>query len=476
MFVDRWNCVSPQDRVKVSLVVALFLLLSPAWAQGQLDRSQASEVEAGASAPVGLEGRSFLLPSEELELVVREAYSQLEKYTAAAGEGIEFTLTDFETLRRPLFNEVLWTDLATMPVGAVIDVVPEGHLDQASGVRTVEYQASWSFQEDGWAATEEGRRMIGLTVDQALREVARELPQYEGIVALTRYRVRARLGERERVYDASVLWRPGSEPGQAIFFALDHIVQGLEEAARETRPVPGEAPIELIPVSDASTSGTCESWTQSRTHSDFKSGTNGHITGSHVSSASFQITCSCDSSCNSICNAQVTSYTCSDSGFPADACHKMAVALDTSSDWRGYATTSGAGCAAGMACAQKSCLFCACSLGVSVSAFGTGVTFSATDAHWTGNNQFSATCAPCEEITCGDTVLDPTFPSAEGEDTECGTSGTGGGGGGGGSSDGGDGGTGESCADVYCDGVYSGQACGTTTTEMVAEAESICGL
>lgn len=467
-------------------LVALAGWLLPGVAAADLTESELVTSEAQSSIPspavAGTPSRSFLPPAGQLEHVVREAYARLEKLTAAAGDGVELTLTDFETLRRTTFDEVLWVDLATMPGGHVIDVVPESHLDQPTGVATVRYNASWRFQEAEWAATEEGRRMIGMTVAQVLPEVARELPAYQGVVALTRYRVRVKLDAREREYDAAVLWRPGTRPGDATFFVLDHIVQGVEEAARETRPVPAEVPLDLGPIRKAAGSaGTCESWTDTRYRSPSQTGTNGHFYGGHSSSATFSITCACDTACNSTCDARVAGYSCADTGgLVVDACHKMASALDASSDWRGFATSIGASCGAGLGCVQRACLFCACSLGVSVSAFGATVSFSSTNADWTGNLKFTATCAPCQQVdTCGSTEIIPSIEPGAEEDP-C-TSSSGGGGGGG--NDGDDGGTGstggsgsgESCTDVYCNGSYAGEACGTTTEQLVEAAIEMCG-
>lgn len=428
---------------------------------------------------------AFLPPAEKLETIVRQAYDRLAELTAAAGEGVEVRLFDFQTLRADQLDEVLWTDLATLPAEHVIDVVPESRRDALTAMPTVQYHASWRWHEEEWMATEEGRRMIGMTVRDVLREVAQENAAYAGIAAATRYRVHVRLGERERTYRAAVLWRPGDRPGEATFFALDHVLQGVEEAAREKRPTLNEAPLRLDRVTAASTWGTCYSWSDTRNRARTATGSNGHFgSGMHYSGADFSITCACDSACNSTCDAYVNSPICADTGgFNSDACHKMASAIDASSGWQGNALSTGASCAAGLACAQKACLFCACSLGVSVSAFGASVTFGASGSpDWTGHLQFSATCAPCEEVSGGgscdtdtEIIPDPWEPGDEEED--CGTGGgSGGGDGGDWNDDGGDAGSGgESCADVYCEGDYAGQACGTSAQEMIDEAVDMCG-
>jgi hypothetical protein len=425
--------------------------------------------------------RGFLSPPEELENVVRKAYERLAKLTAAAGEGVEITLSDFQTLRADQLGEVLWTELATLPAGDVIDVVPESHRDAVAGLTTVRYRASWRWHDEDWMATDGGRQMIGMSVSDVLREVAKDDPVYAGVAAVTGYQVRVRLDERERTYRAAVLWVPGERPGQATFFALDHILQGVEEAAREKRPTPAEAPLRLDRVTAQSSWGTCYSWTDTRTRPRTATGTNGHFgSGMHYSGADFSITCRCDAACNSTCDAYVYNPICADTGgFTGDACHKMSSAIDASSDWRGDGTTSGAACAAGLACAQKACLFCACSLGVSVSAFGANVTFGTSGGpDWTGHLQFTATCAPCEQ-SCS-TELEPVDdPWGEPSSGGCDDGGGGGGGGDGGDWDGGgdDGGGsgGTSCADVYCEGTYAGQACGSTAEEMIDEAIDMCG-
>lgn len=74
---------------------------------------------------------------------------------------------------------------------------------------------------------------------------------------------------------------------------------------------------------------------------------------------------------------------------------------------------------------------------------------------------------PCERSNC------EWQPEPDPECEDPGGSGGGGGGGGGGGWGGGSGG-GQVCVPVYCNGVYGGEACGTTTGQIVDEAWDIC--
>jgi len=74
----------------------------------------------------------------------------------------------------------------------------------------------------------------------------------------------------------------------------------------------------------------------------------------------------------------------------------------------------------------------------------------------------------CAQSNCDWQII----PDPETCEDDGGSSGGGSGGGGGGGW--GDGGGGETCVDVYCNDVYAGQACGTTTAQIVDEAWNMC--
>jgi hypothetical protein len=155
-----------------------------------------------------------------------------------------------------------------------------------------------------------------------------------------------------------------------------------------------------------------------------QTGSNDHVWGSHSAEANINVRCTCSSACASTCAASVISSSCSDSGFPADMCHKMATSTKESGDFKGNGHQTPSACAAGVGCVKKSCLFCLCGLSISVTVSGVTVTFAPSSAvDWDANHSGSAVCPVCE-------LTPPPPPPPPGGGGGGGGGGTGGGGGG----------------------------------------------
>lgn len=360
-----------------SLMLLFALLPASAWAKGPSGRD---------------------IAPEQRQLVVKEAYASLARLTAAGGEAIGFKLESFRTVEPSEFASVLWLDLVSMPGGDMLDV---GREEKQFNGRTdaVIYRPQWSLDGEDFLTTPEGLSLYGKTVGDILAELVPTKPDVAAVKAITSYRVTAHYRGKSRSYDAAVLWlapRPGR---RATLFIVDNITQGVEEAVRE-RPIRPQ-PRSLGPVPKTA---TCEYSSSLRRSNQTLTGTNGHIgSGYHKAAASVDFDCTCETSCVATCEPSFAVQSCTESGgFTTDACHKMATNASLSTTGTSDGRTNPPGCAAGLGCIQRACLYCMCSLGVEVEVSGVTVQFSSSGTpDWEGNLTFSWQCAACQQPAGG---------------------------------------------------------------------------
>jgi|GEM_PF-1877325 len=346
-------------------------------------------------------------PSIE-EKSIRAAYQRLAEYTSAAGTPVTFELSDFRTLQAPSFAANPLEDIATMPGGDLIDVRREAQFDEARSLAWATYSAQWGSQELSWAETFEGQAWKGLSVGDAFA-IVRDQPALDRVAAITTFSVAASLEGKVRRYRASFLWLRESEGDASTsrfrFIALDHITQGVGEAAAETLPAPS---FSLSPEHGESLGqsrqalGVCAPQSSPWTDTQWLQNWDYHITGRHYSHGIFSYDCRCDSDCSSTCEVvDIGGLGCQDEGVSWNFCHVMSTSASRSSGRQGSGDVNPAACAAGLGCVEKSCPLCLCiGLSVGVSVLGTSVTFSYTGSpDWTGSLQSNYTCPRC--TNCG---------------------------------------------------------------------------
>jgi len=341
---------------------------------------------------------------EDAERVVRAAYDRLAHFIRESGNEIDFSLNHLDTVSKEHFDELYYADVVTFPSGWVIDVTPSRHEERetlSSGGtrvrRTTEYLAEWSYREVNWDQTTEGRRMLTLKLDEVLDKVGRHDQVAAATLAITRYEVGVKLGNRGRTYRAAFFWMPGDDKVGWRARPLDLITQGVAQAAIETEesgewkwldePIPARrSQGDVSSVAGAST--FCSPKEDVESESKVSAlGTNDHFTGNHHSEATFEVTCSCQSSCNSRCSATVKDVFCEDTeGSIMGFCHAFGQAQQASSDSQGDGQTNAPSCAAGFGCVQKTCELCFCGVSVSVGISSTNVEFTESGSpDWSGN-------------------------------------------------------------------------------------------
>jgi hypothetical protein len=366
------------------------------------------------------------LTHEQMEEAVRTAYARAAAYMANAGAEVELDVGAVQTLEPREWDTILWTDIATYPEGWVIEVIGSNRSHRDDGVLTSQTRSyeprwrerpsfDWSHPEMKWAAA--------ATVREAVEfESQHDNPGWKRLFAITTYEVAVTFAGRSRQYQAAFFWYT-EEGGGLALSALDRITQGIGEALSEPVPPEGlwfpapERPPRLglrsgrsaatspslQGITASTTSGpTCTS--SSNTDSTFKNarGTNGHSSGYHEGYAGIQNSCSCDVACTSRCRGGFAGLGCADTGLATTygKCHNLAQNQAPGSETRFDGHLSGATCATGYGCAQRTCVgsTCGCSVSIGVSASGASVTFSPSNAEWTAQLPHTTYCGACTEV------------------------------------------------------------------------------
>jgi hypothetical protein len=184
-------------------------------------------------------------PHELFVEIIETAYRLLAAYAEGPETSISFSLSDFETLPRERFDEVLYREVTSPPEGRVIDITPSRVGVPGTEIRHARYIARWSPRERSLSDFPEGVRMLTLTLAEVLDEItAANDPKFRDVYAVTRYKVVARLSGEQREYVAAFFWREadGTDGDGWRFYVADHIIpQGVAEAAVEGLPTATEA-------------------------------------------------------------------------------------------------------------------------------------------------------------------------------------------------------------------------------------------
>jgi hypothetical protein len=352
------------------------------------------------------------LDEDQMKQIVQTAYSKLAQYTVGSGKRLTLELGPIETFQRDRFEQVRYLDIVDMPDGRVIDIQRRSHNRRIHmGALTTDivqaaYSPAWRTLGPAWASSEWGREIYRLSVGEVLRRTGAKQAELLRVGAISAFTVTATLGGESRTYHAAFLWIAGGRKGLASFLVTDNIVQGVDAAARDSAPpfVASNGPAHLrsrrsikAPVTEFD--AACVAGTVTFTGSGNRQSATGHASGQHEANAAFEIDCSCNSDCSQSCSSSLLYTSCLDSGF-TDECHKMASSQATDTDFSSAGDRAAPQCSAGFGCVEKSCLFCACGLSVSVSANGPSVSFSgASAADWDGSLSYSHVCPTCRADT-----------------------------------------------------------------------------
>ena len=107
-----------------------------------------------------------------------------------------------------------------------------------------------------------------------------------------------------------------------------------------------------------------------------------HITGKHKAKSDLVNTCLINSDCSAICRVEIASADISESflSVTSNACHVVGLSSRFEDGFPGCKTTVGY--------AAKACLFCQCSVTISIGPVGTN-----SDGFWTTEHSYSASCS-----------------------------------------------------------------------------------
>jgi hypothetical protein len=350
-------------------------------------------VASGASAGAKRPGRD-ISPADR-ELIIRQAYANLAEHVAAGGAPIAFKVESFRTFEAADLATVQWLDLVTMPGGDMLDMAREQR-DWNGEPIAVAYRPTWKLGAADYLQSPEGQRLIGMTADRVIAEVATKKPTMGSALAITTFVVTVEFQDMSRTYTASAIWLPPAPGRDATVVLMDHVTQGVEQALQE-RPRPAVA---AVRQRSKAFGAQCQPDSATSRLSQQLEGTDGHFFGHHAAIATVDFTCTCRSDCYELCSSNFIDSTCEDTGLTSNFCHNMATAVNASTNDREDARAEGPGCGAGLGCIEKSCAFCWCNLGVSVSIRGIDVSFSNNGGEdWSGNVPFGHQCGRCVEVT-----------------------------------------------------------------------------
>lgn len=116
----------------------------------------------------------------------------------------------------------------------------------------------------------------------------------------------------------------------------------------------------------------------------------GHLAGRHRASDDLQRFCEYSSTCNVLCQIDIQNFTVSDTGLTAEPCHVFGSAQSFQDASNGGTVSQGATCTSVAGAGVKSCLFCACSVEVSILA----VSVNVNNGIWVYNHNLTDTCEP----------------------------------------------------------------------------------
>ncbi len=292
-----------------------------------------------------------------------------------------------------------------MPGGDVIDVTRIVYTDENTGERRVQYDPSWRFETEPFLLSAEARSLATMSVEELVAAVSLEQPDLKETKSVSTYDVKVTLDDISRSYKAVILWLGVDETGMISLRFVDHIVQRLDDAAREPLVAVRDATAFFDETADrmmASHGGgrcpdpNCDTHIFTVAQPFFLSNSLGHLWGSHTSNGQLNTVCTCNRWCLNRCRTTLSTFSaCTDSGASTTACHARKVDVALSSRFSELDPVS---CAAGWACGIKACLFCACGVTANVQIAGNGVSFTfgaenIFNFQWTGGG----TCRRCDQ-------------------------------------------------------------------------------
>jgi hypothetical protein len=400
---------------------------------------------AGASEGEAWEGLTLApnIPTVEaattndFERLIREAYEGVETYSQASTPA-EFSLSHFVT--RP-FEEVKgepYPSLATPPGGEFLHLV-RNILGYPDGSQVLSYDYRWKDGVTLSAASVEAQMLEHGSIGRFLDMASQDGTEFGHVRFVTQFHVGVEAVGRRRNYRAAVLWIPAASEDHWYLYPVDHVVTGLDTVGFEkippmtrTQRIEIDGGLEILSWQGEGAeqdeegigrSQTCSESLQRTSTSDYRESGSGHLAGKHWANWQGRFQCSCSLACQNSCRFLAGGSECEDSGLTLNACHKMAEShvgnTGTTSDGR---STS---CTAGMGCAQKSCLGCACSFSITAKiSEGVGVSLEPSDAAWSATLGQTHSCGACNQ-TCLRVSLDGSTEQVDCDPTTGGTAGGG---------------------------------------------------
>lgn len=391
-----------------------------------LDRS-ATGFEDGVNRPLDLADHRLL------EQIVQVAYDSYELYVEAGGRELDFAIRDFRTFQGDELAHVFYGEVIEFPGGLALEMARGRRTfttPSFSGLIGLWFDVEWAEHDSDHMMPEaEWRKLETMSLDSYIRLVGQSEAGINRVEAVTAYRVHVAMEGQEREYRAAFFWAPESD-GSTDVIVMDHIVQGVESALRESEPPTRRLqepfhPAGELPGATHEAAGTCFANYSELSREKSPSASGGHRDGgSHRATGNFDIACTCTTSCRSECSSTVSSKECKDStGYSLSAydggvtCHKMSEpSFDEEIIIKDNGDVEGATCGAVVACAMKGCYAgCFCSASISVSISRGEVSMSNVDGEWSQSAKFVRTCMTCEENDTGQPIClpNPDGPPAE---------------------------------------------------------------
>jgi len=403
---------------------------------GDGDFENASDSQPAQAQPKELrglnhpDGRLEVTRAAVLEKFIRVAYERLSRLVGRSGEKIEFELSDFRTYYPEEYDQANWLSVVDMPAGWVVDVSRKRERRVEGGAVTssrIWYEASWDHRSEFPVTDELRSATLQDMVDSAQTD---DFFGGRSHLALTSYEVVVSFQGRQRTYRAAFHWF-GSETDETPVTVSDLITQGVDLALAEpTTPPLGEevtqgdrerdhAPSKpglsesirwrddhrpglgdhpgWSSVSGAVNSSSCVAESKSDSVKLNNVGQDDHTQGHHIASASFEISCTCESDCETSCQSNVKQEQCLDEGAclncyndPLTTCH---TASPPSTDQELVTALESATCGGVVGCAFTKCkLGCLCGASVSVDVSQGAASIKSFSGSWSQKQTRTKTC------------------------------------------------------------------------------------
>ena len=359
-------------------------------------------------------GYSDLPPGDTMEeRIVRAAYKAEERMVNADGKDLAFELSDFQRYDPPSYPKTRFGDIFTINPPVRLNITRSEQYRSENGgpdeLIGVVYKAHWEVRDPSSFIQPQ---YLDATISDFL-----QLHYDQGTLDgppdhIVSYAVTASMLGRTQSYRAISMWF-SADPKNSRVVISDSVADRVAEALAESGPVMSQREVDsknmvhlmhqsaLADHLHESSPESCEYDNKTYVYPLSRViGTQGHASGNHYASASFNFSCTCGTNCLSYCQPSLATTVCNDSGSTGPYEHVTHVhdAAFPHTEVEGNITA--AECSAGWACFVEQCPFTGCG-GGNISVFGgfAGVSFGFTGREiWDGQRDFSGHCGRCTEL------------------------------------------------------------------------------